>query len=141
MELRSTCSHVHTIATCISAQEVIGSKVVGSGRISQDLERARQRELANHPFLPVREEEALRMKISSAWYCSIRLRTARGINFRASERYVWLISSRSDGAAGCGPPTLSDSVVVTELGNQQAVAVISVNHSMLLIDALLPVAG
>jgi hypothetical protein len=36
---RVTRSHICTIATCISAQEVIGSKVVGPGGISQDLER------------------------------------------------------------------------------------------------------
>jgi hypothetical protein len=36
---RVTCSHICTIATLFSAQEVIGSKVVGPGGISQDLER------------------------------------------------------------------------------------------------------
>jgi hypothetical protein len=39
---RVTCSHVHTIATYISVPPVIGSKVVGPGRVSQDLERGRQ---------------------------------------------------------------------------------------------------
>ena len=49
---------------------MIGSKVVGPGRISQDVERVGQQEVANHPFRPVREAEALWMTIAAAWCCS-----------------------------------------------------------------------
>jgi hypothetical protein len=76
---RVTCSHICTIATLFSAQELIGSKVVGPGRISQDLERVGQREFANQPFLPVREAEAMWMTIATAWCCSLRLHPYRAV--------------------------------------------------------------
>jgi hypothetical protein len=58
---------------------LIGSKVVGPGRISQDLERVGQREFANQPFLPVREAEAMWMTIATAWCCSLRLHPYRAV--------------------------------------------------------------